>query len=279
MWHILGFNKNLYGSWVNGNGIPIGEEKVFKLRVTKYRGYVQSKNLGNNEGIKVARQRFQILTPKVIEKAKDHFKCDQIAQDLGVFLSTSSRSEFDSNQLSHWDRKMILNDGMTMSTMNIPMKFTSLSFAVLEDTGWYKVDYSLAEEVEWGKDAGCDFYLLACYEGKKDYNKKFFCFGDQVTCNHERTHKAKCEMNEYMDICKYREAQKSCTELPSQAGPDRIPNEVYGFNSKCFNTLDRDNAASPKCFEYSCNLIKKWKLKLNIKIKSIPSNLISLLLD
>ena len=39
---------------------------------------------------------------------------------------------------------------------------SSLTLALLEDSGWYSVDYSAAEPLEWGRGKGCDFINQGC---------------------------------------------------------------------------------------------------------------------
>jgi hypothetical protein len=34
---------------------------------------------------------------------------------------------------------------------------TKLTLGLLEDSGWYKIDLSFAEESSWGKNRGCNF--------------------------------------------------------------------------------------------------------------------------
>ena len=36
-------------------------------------------------------------------------------------------------------------------------EFSRFSFALLEDSGWYKVDYSYADSFAYGADNGCEF--------------------------------------------------------------------------------------------------------------------------
>ena len=51
-----------------------------------------------------------------------------------------------------------------MTTDNIPNPvFSALTMAFLEDTGWYKVDYSIAETYTFGKDQGCNFLYESCF--------------------------------------------------------------------------------------------------------------------
>ena len=40
--------------------------------------------------------------------------------------------------------------------------FSRLSLAVLEDSGWYTVDYTAAKDLPWGRGRGCDFVRRGC---------------------------------------------------------------------------------------------------------------------
>jgi hypothetical protein len=40
--------------------------------------------------------------------------------------------------------------------------FSRLSLAVLEDSGWYTVDYTAAKDLPWGSGRGCDFVRRGC---------------------------------------------------------------------------------------------------------------------
>ena len=49
-----------------------------------------------------------------------------------------------------------------------------LTFALLEDTGWYQPNYEYAQEITWGRGMGCDFAKKSCMElmGNSDHH---FC--------------------------------------------------------------------------------------------------------
>lgn len=47
------------------------------------------------------------------------------------------------------------------------MAFSVFSFAILEDSGFYEVDYSFAEKFLHGKGKGCDFYNNVCGSSTK----------------------------------------------------------------------------------------------------------------
>lgn len=41
-------------------------------------------------------------------------------------------------------------------------KYSIFTMSLLEDTGWYNVDYSMADPFEWGKGKGCNFPKMKC---------------------------------------------------------------------------------------------------------------------
>ena len=50
---------------------------------------------------------------------------------------------------------------MTASSIK-DSRITEFSLALLEGTGWYQVDYTLAENVTYGKNKGCSFLDGLC---------------------------------------------------------------------------------------------------------------------
>lgn len=62
---------------------------------------------------------------------------------------------------------------MTGTAMGSRKAFTGLTFAFLEDMGWYGVDGSFNDTTNYGKGLDCDFYNDACY-GSTRYSK-YFC--------------------------------------------------------------------------------------------------------
>lgn len=61
------------------------------------------------------------------------------------------------------DRFLVLpqNEAMTGShTQN--RVFSRLTLAIMEDSGWYRANYSLAQRLDWGRGLGCDFVMKSC---------------------------------------------------------------------------------------------------------------------
>ena len=47
-----------------------------------------------------------------------------------------------------------------------------ITLALMEDTGWFSVDYSQAEPLLWGKDLGCEFVENSCNEWMETKQKR-----------------------------------------------------------------------------------------------------------
>ena len=42
--------------------------------------------------------------------------------------------------------------------------YSRITLALMEDTGWYKANYSIAQELDWGNKLGCNFAMKSCKE-------------------------------------------------------------------------------------------------------------------
>ena len=62
---------------------------------------------------------------------------------------------------SHWDQRLFMNELMAPISSHVSLS-SALTLAALEDSGWYKANYSLSEPLLWGRDQGCDFVNEAC---------------------------------------------------------------------------------------------------------------------
>ena len=60
---------------------------------------------------------------------------------------------------------------------------------LLEDTGWYEMDYDQADKLYFGAGKGCEFLEDACY-GAIEYPE--FCYEDELGCVPEGDKKANC---------------------------------------------------------------------------------------
>jgi Leishmanolysin len=57
----------------------------------------------------------------------------------------------DGSRGAHWERRLLGNEYMTASDNEI-MRISEITMALFEDSGWYRVNYSMAEGLSWGKN-------------------------------------------------------------------------------------------------------------------------------
>lgn len=62
---------------------------------------------------------------------------------------------------SHWEKTVLENEFMTAEVVYNDGIYSNFTFAMFEDSGWYKPTYKNVDEALWGKDKGCDF-LTSC---------------------------------------------------------------------------------------------------------------------
>jgi len=54
--------------------------------------------------------------------------------------------------------------------------YSRLTLALMEDSGWYKANYSVAEPLHWGNNLGCDFAMKSCGQWIKQRMERFSKF-------------------------------------------------------------------------------------------------------
>ena len=142
-----------------------------------------------------------MVTPTVREEAQRHFNCSTLE---GAELENQGGK---GTALAHWEKRLFENEGMTgIVTQN--SVFSRLTLALMEDTGWYKVNYQMAEPLQWGKSLGCLFAKNSCgawMKAQKGAGKSVAPFCDQPKessegrsgCSVDRTSIATCNLVQY----------------------------------------------------------------------------------
>ena len=141
--HVLGFSNLLY--------------ELFQTNDT----LIQTKAINGIER--------KLFTGKnVIKYAKRHFGCDNIE---GIELENQGGS---GSIGSHWEARIMLGDYM-ISTDYDEIVISEISLVLLEDTGWYNVNYYTGGLFRYGKGLGCDFLNKKCISNNKTNFKREFC--------------------------------------------------------------------------------------------------------
>ncbi|XP_028599784.2 leishmanolysin-like peptidase isoform X1 [Podarcis muralis] len=163
--HALGFSAGLFAFYRDDDGNPLTAPSQNGLPpFNESLGVYQWSNKVVNSAVrlwdvrgnkKLLHNVFLLITPKVVEEARKHFGCQFLE---GMELENQGGM---GTELNHWEKRLLENEAMTGShTQN--RVFSRITLALMEDTGWYKANYNMAEKLDWGKDKGCDFVMKSC---------------------------------------------------------------------------------------------------------------------
>lgn len=214
-------------------------------------------------------KRTLVNSPKVLEKARLHFGCDNIE---GVELENYGGLAIG----SHWESRIMLGELMTPAFAEKTLSDITLAF--LEDIGFYKVNYYTGGLFRFGKGEGCDFLNKKCINENEQSNfpreyctekgKEFCTTGRQFRgicriydyrafSNIEQEYdyfRNKIGMSPYPDWCPFYgpsaedSATKSYYKESCAIGKELNSGDKIGENSSCY-VHDR----KAKCYETQCD--------------------------
>lgn len=255
--HVLGFDPHAFTH--------------FRDERKRRRGQVTVQALDEKLGRMVTR----VVLPRVVMHSRHHY---------GAFSKNFSGLELEDGggrgtSGSHWEKRLLMNEIMTGSvdTRSVVSKMT---LALLEDSGWYQANYSMAEHLDWGRNQGTEFAISPCNSWKGAYR----CNTTQLSgCTYNREAEGYCPIVSYSgdlpkwaqyfpqankggqsslaDYCTYFVAYSdgSCTDVNSARAPDRMLGEVRGGNSRCMaSTLVRTGFVRGSmtqgngCYQHRC---------------------------
>lgn len=263
MTHVLGFSSGKYGAFRYPNGTVIPKSEV--LFNTTVNGIPTNK----------------IKTPRVVQWARNHFNCPTID---GVELENQGG---EGTAQSHWERRVVLNEYMTGSTSDYPV-FSALTLSLLEDAGWYTVNYSAAFPLRWGWNQGCTFVNKKCTEWT---GEDYFCKESlEKSCNFDRSAKSVCNLrtmtddlpapyryftdpksggeDQFADYCPYYSNYDGYCNSNANSGNGIIDmGEKYCETCKCFDTSLAKNTPTGTfptqgCYDTYCTSTTELKVKI-----------------
>ncbi|KAI0222257.1 hypothetical protein LSAT2_026494 [Lamellibrachia satsuma] len=157
--HALGFSNTLYGFFRDKDGNPMtAREDLSGLPpLDNNFQYTWSSNITKEFNRPGWKKVNMIVSPAVVREARRHFSCDTLEggelEDQGGTGTTGS----------HWEKRIFENEAMT-GALTVNPVLSRVTLAVLEDTGWYHVNYKMAEPLRYGFKEGCDFVKKSCKE-------------------------------------------------------------------------------------------------------------------
>ncbi|KAK6115839.1 hypothetical protein DH2020_008108 [Rehmannia glutinosa] len=223
--HVLGFDPHAFAHFRD-------ERKRRRTRVTEQ---AMDEKLG--------RVVTRVVLPRVIMHSRYHY---------GAFSQNFTGLELEDGG-SHWEKRLLMNEIMTGSvdTRSVVSKMT---LALLEDSGWYRANYSMADRLDWGRNQGTEFVTFPCNLWKGAYR----CNSTQFSgCTYNREAEGYCPIVNYSgdlpewaryfpqankggqsslaDYCTYFVAYSdgSCTDTNSARAPDGMLGEMRGSSSRC----------------------------------------------
>ncbi|XP_052746381.1 leishmanolysin-like peptidase isoform X2 [Bicyclus anynana] len=176
MLHALGFSVSLFGFYRDENGDPLTERRPDtgnppldeELQIHKWSHRVVKKVTRNKWMIRggyMERTFHMIVTPRVVKEVRDHFNCSELE---GAELEDQGG---DGTALTHWEKRVFENEAMT-GTHTQNSVFSRITFAMMEDTGWYRADYAHSTPLDWGRGLGCNFAMTSCKQWLNTQRRK-----------------------------------------------------------------------------------------------------------
>ena len=242
--HVLGFSSMLYADFIDpATNKPLPLEKVFQF--------------SNIRGVLTP----LIVMPQVVNVAKTYFNCSNM---IGVELENQGT---EASLGSHWERRILGDEYMTASS-KYDSKISEFTLAFLEGTGWYRVNYSKAEYLFWGRGRGCAFLTESCIT--EDFHARFPEFCDRLNgeyCTFDHLYKGVCAIRDSgvnMSISSWDYFKNGTIALDPFS--DNCPYAIYYSNGDCrepgpqYRAIDQAYGKDSRCFEG--NLIKEGFMPL-----------------
>ncbi|EGR29081.1 leishmanolysin family protein, putative, partial [Ichthyophthirius multifiliis] len=236
--HILGFSSGLYEYWVNPlTGDYYGEDiKKYLKTVTIREKEIQA-----------------LSTPNVLATAQKYYSCPTLE---GMLLENIGPNYYIG---SHWKKTIMLNELMSSGQSQLDSQVSVFTIALLRDSGFYaEVNESMAEDIQWGRNRGCEFVLQFCYSETQypEYQYKQY----QVQqCSFKNNGYGLTTSSAYVDKCKYIKNQIYC-EDQDYAGPlNKLTFQYFGVQSKCLQSTANDGnyfnikSDSRRCHYVQCS--------------------------
>merc|ERR1711991_389428 len=114
--------------------------------------------------------------------------------------------------------------------------------------GWYKVDYGYSEEMNWGRNAGCDFVDDKCIDGNNVNSGAAFCDDinqSVISCTSSRMSKGTCYTAQYSSNLPEAYQYFDDPTLGGESLSDYCPSyELYLTNSGTSSCIDSSNQPS-----------------------------------
>eukprot|EP00966_Prymnesium_polylepis_P202690 4695866-Prymnesium_polylepis.1 len=97
---------------------------------------------------------------------------------------------------SHWEQRLMANEVMAAVTSHSAV-YSALTLAALEDSGWYRANYTMAEPLLWGRLQSCSFATGKCIINGVAQNSVFCTTSGAHACTVDHKAIATCNIASY----------------------------------------------------------------------------------
>jgi len=207
--HALGFSSSLFAFFRDKNGKPLtkrgedGKPPINNQLLVRQWSEETIKEVKRDWVVRGGRKQknlHMVVTPAVVREVRRHFSCSDLE---GAELEDQGG---DGTAYTHWEKRLFQNEAMTGTVHTDNPVYSRITFALLEDSGWYIPDYSKAQELNWGRGAGCNFVKKSCMElmdiAEKTDTQTPFCRtlmqnAEKTYCTADGTSVGSCNLVKY----------------------------------------------------------------------------------
>ena len=190
--------------------------------------------------------------PAVVREARNFFACNSLA---GVRLDDTSH-RCGSLIGDHWHSDGMYSETMTPRSHPDRLDWVSpMTLALLEDSGWYRVNYDMAtrpgSDLTLGFKKGCRFLSGTCEQRRKVAPENFCIKDSRSRCSASALYVERCVKEDSL-----------CPRFVEQSGKGCFMNDP---DSRCLYRESSDGK-HPDCFKIKCNLKRtKYAVFINGK--------------
>ena len=122
--------------------------------------------------------------------------------------------------------KTVIGDDVMVSSDTMDSRFSKMSLAVAQDSGFYTVDVNEGEHFFWGKGEGCGIADSIC----ADKNVDEFCSKEEALgCSDHHLYRTECAKSQYTGSCMINLNKEWC-KLDKKGAEEYLG---YGKDSLC----------------------------------------------
>eukprot|EP00551_Chaetoceros_affinis_P011342 CAMPEP_0203677368 /NCGR_PEP_ID=MMETSP0090-20130426/27956_1 /ASSEMBLY_ACC=CAM_ASM_001088 /TAXON_ID=426623 /ORGANISM="Chaetoceros affinis, Strain CCMP159" /LENGTH=674 /DNA_ID=CAMNT_0050544241 /DNA_START=265 /DNA_END=2289 /DNA_ORIENTATION=- len=239
-------------------------------------------------GMKQMRSYYEITLPSVRQVVRNHFNCPMAGGARLENQPTNPNSCFG----AHFDERFFQYNLMSALYDSTSVHFSPLTLALMEDSGWYKVNFRESQNSPFGLNSGCGFLTGECVVNGElpSYSEGNFCNEMSVDggwrCDPGHHYRGACDLFDYRNhdqitrqrpereyftnpylgpatnthadwcptVAKFSDKSAECSDVTATK-LDVI--EFFGENSRCMEVSINSNAQTSLCIYAECDYEEK----------------------